>query len=433
MKRFKHLVAAVAVCAALAPMTTTAQAQGFLDRLRDAAEGTELIRDAAENMEQVGRKFQDLTGATGGQTTREDEPEHASPLRTRREWRDIQARLNELGYYAGPVDGIPGRGTRRAIAAFERTNALDSDGNVDSAMLQALFSSDAGKMPQMASEPSGATGVTENTTRNDASRNLARPTLGDTLRNLQYADLLHKAQKGEAKAQNELGLRFERGWGVRQDDTEAIHWFHSSAERGDADGQFNLGRIYSRPHAERSARPGEAMYWLRRAVAQDHAKALGYLGNMHAYGIGVRKDLAKAADWYRRAAERGDAGGQSALSWMYKAARGGLPRDRVLAHMWINIAYANLSREIAKGDMASVERLITKTGAERAKALAQIRDRVRRYSGMSKLSAKGMLRQLEGIGGELASVEFSLSRTDIGRAKALAQKCLASNYKTCGQ
>ena len=66
----------------------------------------------------------------------------------------LQARLNELGYYAGPVDGIPGRGTRRAIAAFERTNALDSDGNVDSAMLQALFSSDAGKMPQMASEPS---------------------------------------------------------------------------------------------------------------------------------------------------------------------------------------------------------------------------------------------------------------------------------------
>ena len=172
MKRFKLLVATVVICAALASMTSTVQAQGLFDKLRNAA----------ESMEQISRTLQDITGATGGQTAREEEPEpvtepraeakdepepvterrteakdepkHTGPLQTRQEWKDIQARLNELGYNAGSVDGIPGRGTRSAIAAFETANDLDSDGNADSVMLQALFSRDARAMPRVASEPS---------------------------------------------------------------------------------------------------------------------------------------------------------------------------------------------------------------------------------------------------------------------------------------
>ncbi len=158
MKRFELLVATVVICAALASMTSTVQAQGLFDKLRDAA----------ESMEQISRTLQDITGATGGQTAREEEPEpvterrteaknepkQTGPQQTRQEWKDIQARLNALGYNAGPVDGIPGRGTRSAIAAFEKANDLDSDGKADSVMLQALFSRNARAMPRVASEPS---------------------------------------------------------------------------------------------------------------------------------------------------------------------------------------------------------------------------------------------------------------------------------------
>ena len=74
----------------------------------------------------------------------------------KQEWRGIQARLNELGYNAGVVDGIPGRKTREAIATFEKANGLASDGKADLGMLEELFSSSARVNPQIASKPSSA-------------------------------------------------------------------------------------------------------------------------------------------------------------------------------------------------------------------------------------------------------------------------------------
>src|SRR6266849_8962757 len=40
----------------------------------------------------------------------------------------VQRRLASAGYYSGPIDGVVGRGTRRAIRAFERTHGLPVDG-----------------------------------------------------------------------------------------------------------------------------------------------------------------------------------------------------------------------------------------------------------------------------------------------------------------
>lgn len=41
---------------------------------------------------------------------------------------EVQSRLAQAGYYYGPIDGIMGRGTRRAIMAYQRAQGLPVDG-----------------------------------------------------------------------------------------------------------------------------------------------------------------------------------------------------------------------------------------------------------------------------------------------------------------
>jgi uncharacterized protein (TIGR02594 family) len=54
---------------------------------------------------------------------------------------EIQRRLKSLGYAAGPVDGIAGRLTRRAIVSFQRDSSLRADGIAGRDTLAALFPS----------------------------------------------------------------------------------------------------------------------------------------------------------------------------------------------------------------------------------------------------------------------------------------------------
>ena len=94
------------------------------------------------------------------------------------------------------------------------------------------------------------------------------------------------------------------------------------AEQGDAQAQFNLGLMYDMGDGVPQD-DAEAVRWYRRAAEQDFANAQTLLG----------------AKWYRLAAEQGDATAQSNLGLMY--ARGeGVPEDNVLAYMWLNLAAA---------------------------------------------------------------------------------------------
>ena len=61
-----------------------------------------------------------------------------------------------------------------------------------------------------------------------------------------------------------------------------------------------------------------AAQWYRRAAEQGNAEAQFNLGLMYFNGRGVAQDYKVAAQWYRRAAEQGHAEGQTALGAMYK-------------------------------------------------------------------------------------------------------------------
>lgn len=57
---------------------------------------------------------------------------------------------------------------------------------------------------------------------------------------------LIEAEKGNHKAQYNLGVMYINGWGTSQDFNEAFKWYRLTAEQGNADAQLTLGFMYVR-------------------------------------------------------------------------------------------------------------------------------------------------------------------------------------------
>ena len=147
------------------------------------------------------------------------------------------------------------------------------------------------------------------------------PDPGVDVTRLDVAQLRPMAERGDARAQNQLGFMYETGRGVEQDYDEAVRWYRRSAEQGHALGQSNLGFMY---RAGRGVEQDdeEAVRWYRRSAEQGHARGQSNLGFMYRAGRGVEQDDEEAVRWYRRSAEQGHAVGQSNLGFMYRAGRG---------------------------------------------------------------------------------------------------------------
>jgi uncharacterized protein len=70
----------------------------------------------------------------------------------------------------------------------------------------------------------------------------------EAYRNGDYATALKEwtplAEGGDSVAQYNLGVMYKNGWGVSQDDKEAVRWYRLAAEQGYAMAQFTLGAMY---------------------------------------------------------------------------------------------------------------------------------------------------------------------------------------------
>jgi len=114
------------------------------------------------------------------------------------------------------------------------------------------------------------------------------------------------AYQGHVSAQYNLGVMYDKGTGVAEDDAKAVKWYRKAADQGDADAQYNLGVMYGKGRgvAEDDA---EAVKWYRKAADQGDADAQYNLGAMYDQGSGVAQDYAEAMKLYRKAADQGDA------------------------------------------------------------------------------------------------------------------------------
>lgn len=117
-----------------------------------------------------------------------------------------------------------------------------------------------------------------------------------------------KARAGDVLAQNVMGMAYKYGLGIKQNHEMSGQWFRKAAEQGDADAQFNLGRIYGK---------GFGTYARTRAAPQDDVEAVY---------------------WYRRSAEQGYRPAQFSLAEIYAEGGRDIPQNYEQAYFWMSLA-----------------------------------------------------------------------------------------------
>ena len=124
--------------------------------------------------------------------------------------------------------------------------------------------------------------------------------------------LFKKAEQGDVRAQESLGLCYASGDGVSENRTQAVYWFRKAAEKGYDRAQFRLGLCYDYGIGVSENRT-QAVYWYRKAAEKGYDRAQYHLGLCYDNGIGVSKDYSQAVYWYRKAADQGYAKAKSKL------------------------------------------------------------------------------------------------------------------------
>ncbi|WP_426422560.1 hypothetical protein [Bradyrhizobium genosp. A] len=110
-------------------------------------------------------------------------------------------------------------------------------------------------------------------------------------------------------------------------DIEAARRYKLAADRGDAEAQLDLGKMYEAGRGGLPSDPQEAARFYKLAADQGYAEAQVQLAYMYENGNVLPKDLRQAARLYRLAADQGNAAGQSNLADFYERGDAGLRKD----------------------------------------------------------------------------------------------------------
>lgn len=176
---------------------------------------------------------------------------------------------------------------------------------------------------------------------------------------MRHLEVIKEAVSGYDNAQYELGLLYERGWGVYRNDARAIQWLTRAAEQGHLDAQIKLGRMYrynegnvweciseedhiqalwwyecAAEQGDAGAQfesgsilydydgPAGAVSWFKLAADQGHKLAQHALGDMIADNLVSNEDFEHedAVKWFISAAEQGDAVAQYYLGCVLRGA-----------------------------------------------------------------------------------------------------------------
>lgn len=193
----------------------------------------------------------------------------------------VQNQLRELGFDAGPADGIVGVKTFLAGEAYIRFMKANAEpGWAQPALSDANAAHWCEKVAEAHPKVSSHWNRLEEETMlladPGAIFNLAYKL--DTGEGAEQDEMLavrwylRAAELGFAPAQRNLAGMYGSGRGVPKSDVQARRWFLAAANQGDAQAQYVLGKHYS-------ANTGEAIGWLWKAAEQGHAEAIAEISS----------------------------------------------------------------------------------------------------------------------------------------------------------
>ncbi|MGE6689874.1 tetratricopeptide repeat protein [Stutzerimonas stutzeri] len=154
-----------------------------------------------------------------------------------------------------------------------------------------------------------------------------------------YPQALHLfrqlAEGGDSTAQMWVGACLAGGQGAPASLSQAFEWYLQAAHGGHSQAQTNVGAMLLMGQGcEVDVATG--LDWLERAAAADCGAQFN-LAALYSKGEQVEQDHAKAAYWYRRAAEQGHYPSQARLGYLYLQGQG-VSKDRVEAFAWLSMA-----------------------------------------------------------------------------------------------
>jgi TPR repeat protein len=132
----------------------------------------------------------------------------------------------------------------------------------------------------------------------------------------EFSRELARAQRGDAEAENFVGLCYQKGWGVDRDLKEGELYYAKAADKGDAQAEADLGMCFlnGKGVGEDFER---ALKLFRASARQGNGDGECGVGICYVSGKGVDLDAERAVSWFRKAAGQGDAMGEFWLGNCY--------------------------------------------------------------------------------------------------------------------
>lgn len=165
-----------------------------------------------------------------------------------------------------------------------------------------------------------------------------RPWTRKTKKRLLYvinSILLPACEEGNQDAVFWMYFAYFYGIGVEENIDKALEYLTIIADHGYPDMQYELGVLYCDCDSKKmrwTTRHRKAAHWFRKAARQGHVEAMCYLADCCQYW-NVRKSGRRSFLWYKRAAERGNEEAMWNVGLHYQ--RGiGVKKDLVAAAEW---------------------------------------------------------------------------------------------------
>lgn len=126
------------------------------------------------------------------------------------------------------------------------------------------------------------------------------------------------AKGGDAYALNRLGLMYDAGNHVAENDVTAFQLFERAAALGLPVAMTNLGNMYENGDGTTQDH-AKAAEWYQKSADAGHALGMYYLAGLYADGRGVEANPETAAEWLQQAVDLGqpDAHWSLAIRYLY--------------------------------------------------------------------------------------------------------------------
>jgi len=134
-------------------------------------------------------------------------------------------------------------------------------------------------------------------------------------------ELIWKAEKGDPKAQYDLGTSYFKGVGIGKDEEKGIRWLKKSSDQGYLYAQGNLGwLLYSGIGVKKDEKEGFVL--LKKSAEQGYEFAQNLAGMCYLAGTGVKQNLKEAVKWFEKAKMQGNEHAEYALGCCYFFGKG---------------------------------------------------------------------------------------------------------------